>query len=139
MSETELKAGAHYFALTFGAGFVLGTIRAIVLEPRMGREAIFVELPVILGCSWVLSRRTCERYGIPARAGPRLIVGLSAYGMLRVAEALLGMALRGQPFLEGFRIGETAADKAGQGAQLLFGFMPLVQALLSGSKAIKAK
>jgi len=32
-------AGLLYFALTFGAGFLLGPIRILVLEPRVGVRA----------------------------------------------------------------------------------------------------
>jgi hypothetical protein len=31
-----LKAGVLYFALVFGAGFVLGTIRTLWVVPRLG-------------------------------------------------------------------------------------------------------
>ena len=44
-----LKAGALYFALVFGAGFVLGTIRTLWIVPRLGtRMAELMETPIML-------------------------------------------------------------------------------------------
>jgi hypothetical protein len=44
-----LKAGILYFALVFGAGFVLGTIRVLLVMPRFGaRMAELMEAPVML-------------------------------------------------------------------------------------------
>jgi hypothetical protein len=44
-----LKAGTLYFALVFGAGFVLGPIRILWAVPRFGtRMAELVETPLML-------------------------------------------------------------------------------------------
>jgi len=44
-----LKAAATYFALVFGAGFVLGFIRVGWAAPRLGmRTAELMEMPVML-------------------------------------------------------------------------------------------
>ena len=44
-----LKAGVLYFALVFGAGFVLGTVRTIWVVPRVGtRTAELMETPIML-------------------------------------------------------------------------------------------
>ena len=54
-----LKAGVLYFALVFGAGFVLGTIRVLWLVPSLGaRTAELIETPImlvvtILAARWV--------------------------------------------------------------------------------------
>jgi hypothetical protein len=57
-----LKAGALYFAAVFAAGFVLGTIRTLLIVPRFGvRTAELMEAPImfvvtILSASWVTRR-----------------------------------------------------------------------------------
>ena len=44
-----VKAGVLYFALVFGAGFVLGTIRTLWIVPRLGtRMAEMMETPIML-------------------------------------------------------------------------------------------
>jgi hypothetical protein len=44
-----LKAALLYFAIVFGVGFVLGTIRTLWLVPRLGaRAAELLEMPVML-------------------------------------------------------------------------------------------
>jgi hypothetical protein len=44
-----LKAGAAYFALVFGTGFALGTIRTLWIVPRLGiRTAELLEAPFML-------------------------------------------------------------------------------------------
>lgn len=59
---TAFKAGCAYFALVFAAGFVLGTIRVLVLMQRMGeRTAVALELQLILSLSWLASRMIIGR------------------------------------------------------------------------------
>jgi hypothetical protein len=44
-----LKAGVLYFAVIFGAGFVLGLVRILWLVPRLGtRVAELLEAPIML-------------------------------------------------------------------------------------------
>ena len=59
---TILKAGVLYFALVFGAGFVVGTIRTLWVVPRVGtRTAELMEAPImllvtILAARWMVQR-----------------------------------------------------------------------------------
>ena len=56
-----VKAGALYFALVFGAGFMFGTIRVLWLVPRLGsRIAELIETPfmfvvIVIASRWVVS------------------------------------------------------------------------------------
>jgi len=82
-----LKAGAVYFALVFGAGFALGTIRTLWVVPTVGtRTAELMETPimlvvVVLAAGWIV-----RRLGVPPVASRRLSVGLVALGLLLIAE-----------------------------------------------------
>ena len=59
-------AGLLYFALTFGAGFLLGPIRILLIEPRVGvRAAELLEIPVMIGVTllaarWVTAGSLCR-------------------------------------------------------------------------------
>jgi hypothetical protein len=89
-------AGLLYFALTFGAGFVLGPLRILFLVPRLGaRAAELLELPVMIGISWLAARWVTVRLAVPPRPAPRLAVGVIAGALLLAAEFTLVLQLRG--------------------------------------------
>ena len=53
-----LRAGVLYFAIIFTIGFGLGTIRVLLLVPRLGAvTSELLELLIILSAAWVL----CDR------------------------------------------------------------------------------
>ena len=61
-----LKAGVLYFLVVFGTGFVLGPVRVLWLEPKVGdRVAQFIEMPIMLavmiGAAWWTARRASDR------------------------------------------------------------------------------
>jgi hypothetical protein len=77
-----LKAGVLYFALVFGAGFVLGTIRTLWIVPRLGtRMSELMETPImlvitILAARWTVRRLAhCGLYRCPVIAPPHDLVG----------------------------------------------------------------
>ena len=91
----EIKAGVLYFALAFGAGFVLGTIRTLVLLPRVGeRVAELIEAPVMLAVTVLSARGVVRRLGVPSTRGNRLVVGLIGLALLLAAEASFVVLLR---------------------------------------------
>ena len=89
-----LRAALLYFAVVFAAGFFLGTIRSLLLVPRLGEaRAILVEAPLMLAVSLVAARFVVRRLAVPARLADRLQMGLIAFVLLMLAEILLGMML----------------------------------------------
>ena len=96
-----LKAGALYFALVFGAGFVLGPIRILWLVPRFGtRTAELMETPLMLAVVIVAARWVVRRVAAPSTSSKRLGVGILALGLLLVAEFTLVLWLRSMTFRE---------------------------------------
>jgi hypothetical protein len=62
-----VKAASLNFALVFGAGFVLGTIRVLWLVPAVGpRTAELFEMPIMLAVN-ILSARWVTQHGLSFR------------------------------------------------------------------------
>lgn len=92
---TVLRAGVLYFLVVFGAGFLFGLLRVLLLVPRVGtRTAELIELPLMLvvivfSARWILRRHD----GLSIRQG--LGVGALALGLLVAAELALAWLLSG--------------------------------------------
>jgi hypothetical protein len=81
-----LKAALTYFALVFGAGFVLGIVRTLWLVPLVGeRTAEFIETPVMLIVVWLSARFIVGRLN-EATQVRRLGIGTLALFLLLLAE-----------------------------------------------------
>jgi hypothetical protein len=91
-----VKAGVLYFAIVFGAGFVLGPIRILWAVPRYGtRVAELMETPIMLVVTIVAARWIVRRLALPSTPSIRLGMGFLALGLLLVAEFTLVLWLRG--------------------------------------------
>jgi len=122
-----IRAGLLYFALTFGAGFVLGPFRILVLVPRLGaRTAELVEMPVMIAITWLAARWTTQRLGVPPGLGPRLSMGVLAGALLLLAEFTLVLRLRGLTLDEYFATRDPVSGTAYYAAVLLLVLMPLL-------------
>ena len=126
MSATLARAGLLYFALVFGAGFALGPLRILFLVPRLGeRAAELLELPVMVGLSWLAARWVTRRLAVPAATGARLGMGVLAGALLLAAEFALVLPLRGLTLAEYFATRDPVAGTAYYVAVLLMALMPL--------------
>ena len=82
-----MKAGVLYFALVFGAGFVLGAARTLWVVPRVGaRKGKLIEMPIMLVVTIVAARWIVLHFGITSEALVRLGVGGIALGFMLVVE-----------------------------------------------------
>jgi len=127
MYTNALRAGVWYFASIFALGFVLGTIRILLLAPIAGETAaVLIESPVILTASWFAGRYFIKRLGVTSHVASRALMGLCAFALLIVAEALLAIYGFGQAADEFLRNFRTVAGGAGLFGQILFGLFPLI-------------
>ena len=91
-----LRAGVLYFAIVFGAGFVLGPIRILWVVPRFGtRMAELMETPIIFVVIIAAARWIVRRLALPFTRSIRLGMGFVGLGLLLVAEFTLVLWLRG--------------------------------------------
>ena len=124
-----LKAGLLYFALVFGAGFVLGTIRTLWIVPRTGtRLAELMEAPIMLVVTIVAARWVVRRFALPPTVAARLGAGFVALGLLLVAEFSLVLGLRGLTIAEYFASLDPVAGTVYYVMLALFTLMPLLVA-----------
>ncbi len=90
-----LKAGVLYFALVFGVGFVLGSIRTLWVVPRFGaRIAELMEAPLMFAVTIVAARWVVRRLAVPPKPSNRLGMGCIGLGLMLVAEFTVVLRLR---------------------------------------------
>jgi hypothetical protein len=95
------KAAVLYFAIVFGTGFVLGTIRVLWVVPRLGeRVAELIETPLMSIATILAARWTVRRFGVASFPNESLVIGLIALGFLLVAELSVVLGLRGLSLAE---------------------------------------
>lgn len=91
-----LKAGGLYFALVFGAGFLLGTIRVLWLVPAVGtRAAELLEMPLMLLAIILAARWVTRYFSVPRTASIRLGVGGIALAPILVLDFSVVLWIRG--------------------------------------------
>lgn len=124
-----LKAGVLYFALVFGAGFVLGTVRTLWLVPRVGsRRAELMETPIMLVVTILVARWIVLRFAVPAVASARLGMGAIALFLLLLAEFGFVLWLQGQTIREYFASRDPVAGTVYYVMLAVFAAMPLLVA-----------
>jgi hypothetical protein len=95
VTNQPIKAGLSYFALVFGAGFVLGSLRVTLLVPRLGeRMAELSEMPLMFAVIVFAARFVIRRFTVPPSIAARLGTGLLALALLLAAELLLAVPLQ---------------------------------------------
>ena len=124
-----LKAGAIYFALVFATGFVLGTIRALWIVPRVGaRAAELMETPIMFAVIVFAARWVARRPLLPPTVAMRLDFGFVALGLLLITEFTVVLWLRGLTIREYFAGRDPVAGTVYLVMLGVFALMPLAVA-----------
>jgi hypothetical protein len=122
-----LKAGALYFGVVFGAGFVLGTIRVIWVVPRLReRTAELIEAPIMLAVTILAALWAVRRRAVPPVTLQRLGMGLIGLGLLLVAELLVVLVVRGLTVGEYLASRGIVSGTAYFALLVVFAVMPLL-------------
>ena len=122
-----VAAAIAYAGRVFGAGFVLGALRTMWLEPQVGAlPAVAIELPLMLAISWLVCGRMLDRFAVPPALSARTVMGTLALMLLLLAEYALarGFGESSAAFLAGLA---TPAGTLGLAGQAFFGLMPLIR------------
>ncbi len=122
-----VKAGMLYFAVAFGAGFLLGTIRVPFLVPRLGeRWAELIETPFMLVAIVVASRWVVRKLAVPPTVPARLGMGLIAVALLLAVEFTVVLELRGLTMATYFAGRDPVAGAVYYSMLALFTILPLL-------------
>ncbi len=97
-----LRAGVSYGSLVLLAGFLLGTVRVLALEPRF----------------------VVRRFALPPAPGPRLLCGGLAVGLMGVLELAVVAPLRGLSPVQVITARDPVSGSAYVVALGLMGVMP---------------
>lgn len=121
-----LKASLVYFAIVFGCGFVLGTVRTLWVLPRIGtRSAELLETPFMLVVSIVAARWTVLHLHVASARSPRLAMGGVAVLLLLLAEFGFVLLVRGLTIKEYLATRDPVSGTAYYVALGFFAMMPL--------------
>jgi hypothetical protein len=124
------RAGWVYFGMIYALGFLLGAMREMWLTPRFGPFwPRMVELPLMLAASWVCAWWVVNRYGLEMRRD-RLVMGLSAFALLMIGEALVGTLAMGRSLGQHLASSATLQGVIGLAAQCAFALFPLFVRLM---------
>jgi hypothetical protein len=126
-----IRAGFAYALIVFVIGFGLGTIRVLLVVPKVGAAtAVLLEAPVILLASWAVSRWCMERYRARVDVGARMLVAAVAFGTLMFAEVGLSVIVFDQSLAEHLAGYRSVAGGIGLAAQVCFASFPVLQAAI---------
>ncbi|QUD86091.1 hypothetical protein [Phenylobacterium montanum] len=127
MTRRILGGACAYFAVVFAAGFLLGTIRTLLVAPVFGElAAVLVEAPIMLILSWRACGWTLRAWDVEGRRAG-LAMGAVAFVLLMAAELVLSVLVFGRSPAEHLSAYAAPAGALGLTAQILFGFFPLLR------------
>lgn len=121
-----IRLAIAYWAGIFALAFLLGIARTLWLAARIGElPAVALEVPVILGASWLWARLLLRVY--PLSAPQTLAMGAAAFILLIASEAALARLFGGtvEDWLAGMASPAGALGLAGQAG---FGLIPWLAA-----------
>jgi hypothetical protein len=118
-------AALLYFLAVYTAGFLFGTVRVLLVEPRLGPfAAVLCEAPFLLLVIIAAARWAPRAAGMPRTGGTLVLAGFGALIMQQIADVIVGATLRGLSMPEQFARFATAEGAVYAAMLILFAFMP---------------
>ena len=130
-----LASAAVYFGLVFAAAFALGALRVTVVVPRLGTlMAVLIEVPIVLGISWIVCRQVVRLFDVPSEWLPRLVMGILAFILLMIAEPAIAIFGFGRSLAQYLGEFQSTAGLIGLLGQIAFALIPVGQVLRRDSR-----
>ncbi len=121
-----LTAAACYFAIVFGAGFMVGPLRVLFLEPRLGETwGTLCEAPILLAVIIIAARWLPPRFDL-TKSSQLAAMGVIALVLQQAADFALGRLLRGITPAEQLAHFATPAGTIYAALVIAFAVIPLV-------------
>lgn len=126
-----IRSGFLYFALVFGAGFLLGMVRVPLLVPKVGeRWAELAEMPIMAVVIFFSAGYIMKRYPDVRSHWRALIVGLFALALTVSAELGLAVVLQDQALAEYIASRDKISGSVYLALLVVFAFMPRLRLAL---------
>jgi|JI8StandDraft_1071087.scaffolds.fasta_scaffold132459_2 hypothetical protein len=123
-----------YFLIIFLVGFIFGTIRTLFVTPNIGALfAVLLEVPFLLGISWILSLKIIQKFPFPNTLFSLLQIGGVSFLFLILTEVYFSLCLFGLTWPDYISNLTTPAGIVGFLAQVVFGLIPAIRGKMNGS------
>lgn len=130
-----IRAGLTYFALVFGAGFVLGALRVTFLVPRLAeRIAELGEMPLMFLVILLAARFVIRHFALPPSMRACLGMGLLALVLLLAAEFVLAVVLQDRSLADYIASRDPVSGSVYLAMQVLFALMPALLKQIRGTQ-----
>ena len=124
-----VKAGAVYFLVALGAGFVLEFVRLELVALHFSeRLAVILEIPTVLLATMIGARWAVDRLTLPPLPGVRLGVGFVAIGLALIAQFMVVLPIRGLSYAEYWASQNSTSVSASIGTLGVLLVMPFLAA-----------
>ena len=122
-----VKSALLYFGIVFGTGFVLGPIRVLVLEPRLGAFAAgLCETPFLLLAIGLAAWKVPQWLRTQSQPGDMLAMGFGALALALGADFIVGLTLRAMTFRDQLAYFSTSSGQLFAALLGIFALMPAV-------------
>lgn len=122
-----MQAAICYFALVFGAGFILGMLRVKFIVPKVGaRSAELLEMPLMLIIIVIAARYIVVNFAVPVDIASRLSVGCIALILAVITELLFATIIAGQTISQYIARQDPVAGSVFIVALILYAAMPML-------------
>ncbi len=129
--RTITQAAVAYTLGVFVIAFSVGTIRVLLVAPRLGALiAVILEAPIVLAVSWGVSLWCIRRFNVSRIFHTRILMGVIAFAILMLLEIGVSAWVFGETVEHYLTKFGTAPGAVGLAMQICFALIPWAQCTL---------